>query len=134
MTKKISTDLGSTFNDIMNISKRARDDDDEQLHPNDGNPNNKKAKTKTSGTWNNRDIPYTTRQLTTHKALDTTGIGERVKLMRAHRSSATLRRHISQSSSFEQNSNPAKQSDTDKEVQRITDIKPENPDIDTDAE
>lgn len=132
MTKKISTDLGS--NDIMNISKRTRDDSDEQLHPNNRNPNHKKAKTKARGSWNNRDIKPTTRQPTTHKVLDTTGIGERVKLMRAHRSSATLSRHISQSSSFEQNSNSAKQSDTDEKVQRITDIKPENPDIVTDAE
>lgn len=99
----------------MGISKRTRDNDD-QLHPNESNPNHKKMKTKTSILRNNRDTPQTTTQPRTQKSLDFTSLGERVKLRREHGSDASVRRDIGQFSDFDQNSILAEQGDKETDV------------------
>ncbi|KFZ12934.1 hypothetical protein V501_03974 [Pseudogymnoascus sp. VKM F-4519 (FW-2642)] len=99
----------------MGISKRTRDNDD-QLHPNDSNPNRKKMKTKTSILQNNRDTPQTITQPETQKSLDRTSLVERVKLRHSHTSDASVRRDVGQFSDFDQNGTLAEQGDKETKV------------------
>ncbi|OBU00824.1 hypothetical protein VE01_01258 [Pseudogymnoascus verrucosus] len=103
----------------MGISKRSRDNDD-QLHPNDSNPNHKKMKTKTSILQNNRDIPQTTTQPETQKSLNWTSLGERVKLRHGHTSDASVRRDVDQFSDFDQNGTLVEQVDKETKVSYST--------------
>ncbi|OBT59364.1 hypothetical protein VE04_00478 [Pseudogymnoascus sp. 24MN13] len=101
----------------MGISKRSRDNDD-QLHPNDSNPNHKKMKT--SILQNNRDTPQAATQPEAQKSLNQTSLGERVKLRHGHTSDASKRRDVGQFSDFDQNGALAEQGDKETKVSYST--------------
>lgn len=106
----------------MGTFKRTRDTNssEQQPRPNESKPDYKKAKMGSNSSWDNRDIPYATRQPRTHEAPDSTSLGERSK----HRSDASVRRHLDLFSGFDQNGTFAEQGDKERKVEYLTfDIK-----------